>query len=67
LVVPEVRSDIRNAVAWFTGSFRHVLYRIAIAANGTLALSADTVPLNARFCTPPGPSTAYDVVQVGQR
>jgi sugar lactone lactonase YvrE len=38
----------RNA-AWFTDSFRDVLYRVAIAGDGTLALSANTVPLSGDY------------------
>jgi sugar lactone lactonase YvrE len=40
---------VARDAAWFTDSFRHVLYRIAIAGDGTLALSADTVPLSGDY------------------
>jgi streptogramin lyase len=35
--------------AWFTDSFRDVLYRVAIAGDGMLAPSADTVPLSGDY------------------
>jgi sugar lactone lactonase YvrE len=40
---------VTRDAAWFTDSLRHVLYRIAIAGGGRLALSADTVPLSGDF------------------
>jgi sugar lactone lactonase YvrE len=40
--------------AWFTDSFRHVLYRIAITGNGTLADTAESVPLSGDYQHTPG-------------
>ena len=45
---------VTRDAAWFTDSFRHVIYRIAIAGSGTLAPSAETVPLSGDYQPVPG-------------
>jgi sugar lactone lactonase YvrE len=40
---------VTRDAAWFTDSFRDVLYRVAIAGDGTLARFADTVPLSGDY------------------
>jgi sugar lactone lactonase YvrE len=45
---------VTGDAAWFTDSFRHVLYRIAIAPNGTIAPAASAVPLTGDYQPAPG-------------
>jgi sugar lactone lactonase YvrE len=40
---------VTGDAAWFTDSNRHVIYRLAIAGDGTLPASADTVPLGGDY------------------
>jgi sugar lactone lactonase YvrE len=48
---PTFVNDVAVArdAAWFTDSNRHVIYRVAIAGDGTLAASADAIPLGGDY------------------